>query len=140
MQQFYKQFSKQCSFYNSNQIVFSEIKDLSKVGLILLHACVYKYVIVHWQTNELNNGSAPAFSDHQGVVSIDLILFKKLLSRLYENVKRFWFLFVISSFTKKMYNRERTYHFCAGEPFQTIQQFIITKHTQTIKEYPLLIR
>ena len=30
MQQFSKQLSKQCSFYKSNQIVFSEIKDLPK--------------------------------------------------------------------------------------------------------------
>ena len=55
MQQFYKKFLKQTFLFTiQTKIVFSEIKDLSKVGLILLHACVYKYIIVHWQTNELN--------------------------------------------------------------------------------------
>ena len=53
MQQFYKKFLEQTFFFTiQTKIVFSEIKDLSKVGLILLHACVYKYIIVHWQTEK----------------------------------------------------------------------------------------
>ena len=45
MQQFYKKFFKQTFFFTiQTKIVFSEIKDLSKVGLILLYACMYRYI------------------------------------------------------------------------------------------------
>ena len=50
IQQFYKQFSKQCSFvqFKLNCILWD--KRLVRIGLILLHAFVYKYIIVHWLT------------------------------------------------------------------------------------------
>ena len=47
---FIRNFESNIIFTIQTKIVFSEIKDLSKVGLILLHACVYKHIVVHWQT------------------------------------------------------------------------------------------
>ena len=74
IQQFYKQFAKQCSFvqFKLNYILWD--KRLVKIGLILLQAFVYKHVIVRWRKKSLsqriwfgtlNLGKYPSFQKNK---------------------------------------------------------------------------